>query len=90
MRISAAFTTVNKPWAHHISPNRVQRYPLVTSGAESAMGFHFATVGLTMEELEPLLLGLAMTLGRLCNGDIITTIILPIISFERRCHRVRP
>src|ERR1700674_4362834 len=65
MRISAAFAAVNKPWTHHIRPNRVQRHPLVTSGAESAMGFHFATVGLTMEELESLLLGLAMTLGRL-------------------------
>jgi hypothetical protein len=61
-RIFAAFAAVNEPWTHHISPNCVQRHPLVTSSAESAMGFHFATVGLALEELEPLLLGLAMTL----------------------------
>jgi hypothetical protein len=53
---------MNEPWTHNVSSNWVQRYPLVTSGAKSAMGLHFATVGLALEELEPLLLGLAMTL----------------------------
>jgi hypothetical protein len=60
--IFAAFPAVNEPWTHHVSPNWVQRHPLVASSAESAMGLHFATVGLALEESDPLLLGLAMTL----------------------------
>jgi hypothetical protein len=60
--ISAAFAAVDDPWTHHISPSWIQWHPLVTAGAKSAMGLHFATVGLAMEELKPLLLRLAMTL----------------------------
>ena len=62
LRSLAAFPAVNEPWAHHVRPYWIQRHPLVTSSAESAMGLHFATVGLALEKSDPLLLGLAMTL----------------------------
>ena len=61
-RILATFAAVNEPWTHHVSSNWVQRHPLVASGAEGAMGLYFATVGLALKELEPLLIVLAMPL----------------------------
>jgi hypothetical protein len=54
------------------------------------MGFHFATVGLALKELKPFLLGLAMTLRRLRDGNIITDVVLPLITFDRWCNGTCP
>lgn len=81
-RISAAVAAVHDPWTHHISPAWIKRHPLVTADAKGTMGLHFATLGLALEELKPFLLGLAMTLRRLRDGNIITDVVLPLITFD--------
>jgi hypothetical protein len=59
-RISATVATMDEPWTHHVGSTRIKGYPLITSGTESAMRLHFAAFGLAPEELEPLLVSLAM------------------------------